>query len=319
MSTATQPIPATQASLPSSRHRITFMLANYGKLMKLRVTSLVVVTAWCGFFMGATKSGVSSLSFTLLHTLLGVGIVSGAAAALNQVMEREADGRMRRTRLRPLPDGRMSVLNASIFGITLLIGGSVYLAITTNLLTGYLAFATAAAYLLFYTPLKQLTSICTFVGAFPGAMPAVLGWTAMRGAIEWEAVALFAIVLLWQFPHFFAIAWMYSEDYENGGIRMLPVVEKDGRSTTREILLYSLSLIPVSLAPVVLGMTGAIYFTGALLLSSAYFWFGLRLRRLNLPPAAPQSKKTARQLLQASVLYLPLLFALMMLNAGYHS
>src|SRR5262249_30864448 len=142
------------------------------------------------------------------------------------------------------------------------------------------------------------------------------GWTAARGALEWEAVALFAIVLLWQFPHFLAIAWMYAEDYESGGIRMLPVVHKDGRATTREILLYSMSLIPVSAAPVALGMTGFVYLIGALVLSVAFFWVGWRLRRLKLPPAALESKKPARQLLQASIVYLPVLFALMMITAS---
>lgn len=316
MSATIQPI-ATQGAepvaLPSS------LLSKYAELMKLRVTTLVVATAWCGYFMGRMKSGVPSFSWTLLHTLLGIGIVAGGAATLNQVMERETDARMRRTQRRPLPSGRMGALHAAFFGLTLVAGGSIYLALATNVLTGYLAFATAAAYLLFYTPLKQITSICTFVGAFPGAMPPLLGWTAARGALEWEGLALFAIVLLWQFPHFLAIAWMYAEDYESGGIRMLPVVQKDGRSTTREILLYSMSLVPVSLAPVILGMTGTVYLVGALLLSTAFFWSGLRLWRLRLAPSAPESKKPARELLRASVIYLPLLFALLMITAAFHS
>ncbi len=318
MSATTQPI-ATQEAAPQVIAGKSSLLSNYAELMKLRVTSLVVATAWCGYFMGAMKSGTSSFSWTLLHTLLGIGIVAGGAATLNQVMERETDARMRRTERRPLPSGRMETLHAALFGFGLLVGGSIYLALTTNILTGYLAFATAAAYLLFYTPLKQITSICTFIGAFPGAMPPLLGWTAARGALEWEGLALFAIVLLWQFPHFLAIAWMYAEDYESGGIRMLPVVQKDGHSTTREILLYSVSLIPVSIAPVILGMTGSIYFAGAIVLSIAFFWVGLRLWRLKLPPSAPESKKPARQLLQASVIYLPLLFALMMITAALHS
>ena len=146
-------------------------------------------------------------------------------------------------------------------------------------------------------------------------MPATLGWIAVRGRLEWEALALFAIVFLWQFPHFFAIAWMYAEDYDSGGIRMLPVVEKDGRSTTREVLLYSASLVPVSMAPAILGMSGIPYLVGAFLLSCGYLWFGWRLRRLNLPPRNPTSKIPARQLLRASIIYLPALFALMMLTA----
>jgi protoheme IX farnesyltransferase len=318
MSAGTQPIAAQEAATREIAARDS-LLSKYAELMKLRVTSLVVATAWCGYFMGAMKSHTPSFSWTLLHTLLGIGSVAGGAAALNQVVERETDARMRRTQRRPLPSGRMQTWHAALFGLALVAGGSIYLALTANPLTGYLAFATAAAYLLFYTPLKQVTSICTFVGAFPGAMPPLLGWTAARGALEWEGLALFAIVLLWQFPHFLAIAWMYAEDYESGGIRMLPVVQKDGRSTTREILLYSLSLVPVSLAPVILGMTGAVYIAGAVLLSLAFFWFGVRLWRLRLTPAAPESKKPARQLLQASVIYLPLLFALLMITAALHS
>jgi len=316
MSSTSQPMPAAEQR--PALQPLRSALENYAQLMKLRVTMLVVASSWCGYFMAAMKSGSPWLTWKLAHTLLGIGIVSGGAAALNQVMERDADALMRRTQGRPLPAGRVSKLHASVFGFAILAGGSFYLALTTNPLTGYLAFATAAAYLLFYTPLKKITSLCTLVGAFPGAMPAALGWTAMRGWPEWEALALFAIVLLWQFPHFFSIAWLYAEDYENSGIRMLPVVEKDGRSTTREIMLYSITLIPVSLAPTVLGMAGLGYAAGALLLSAGYCWYGWQLRRLALPPVAPQSKKAARQLLRASVIYLPALFALMMAGAAWH-
>jgi protoheme IX farnesyltransferase len=313
MSTATQPV--MYQSSRASLLRLT--LENYLQLMKLRVTALVVATAWCGYFMGAMKSGVSSFSWGLLHALLGIGLVAGGAAALNQVLERNSDALMMRTQRRPLPSGQMSAIHGLVFGIVILLGGATYLAISTNLLTGYLALSTAAAYLLFYTPLKQLTSFCTFVGAFPGAMPALLGWTAARGKVEWEALALFAIMLLWQFPHFLAIAWLYAEDYKSGGIRMLPVVEKDGRSTTREILLYSATLIPVSTAPAILGMAGWEYAAGAVALSIAYFWYGLRLRHLRLAPTEAKSKPAARQLLKASVIYLPVLFALMMLNSAW--
>ena len=318
MSSAGQSLAPEQTSARAGIRPLSALLSNYAQLMKLRVTTLVVATAWCGYFMAALRSDVPSLSWKLLHTLLGVGIVSGGAAALNQVMEREADARMRRTQARPLPAGRMTTMQATLFGFATVAGGSVYLALTTNFLTGYLALATAAAYLLFYTPLKQVTSFCTFVGAFPGAMPAAVGWTALRGRLEWEALALFAIVLLWQFPHFLAIAWLYAEDYALGGICMLPAVEKDGRSTTREILLYSATLILVSVAPALLGMTGLLYALGAVVLSVFYFGYGLKLRRLNLPPAAPESKVAARRLLRASVIYLPLLFGLMMLSAAWH-
>ncbi|MGH9492844.1 MAG: heme o synthase [Terriglobales bacterium] len=309
MSAATQPL-SLSCSGPLRR------LLDYAELVKLRVTSLVMMTAWCGFYLAAARSGVTSLSWTLVHAVLGIGLVAGGTAALNQVMEREADGRMRRTNRRPLPAGRMGIRHAAAFGLLGMLGGVIYLAWATNPLTALLTLATSAAYLGVYTPLKKVSPICTFLGAFPGAMPGVLGWTAAGGALGWEALALFAIVFCWQFPHFFSIAWLYREDYEEAHIRMLPVVEPDGRSTVRRVLLYSLALIPVSLAPVFLNMAGWFYLAGALLLGGAYFWTGVRLARLRLPATSAQSKPRARQLLQASVFYLPLLFALMMLNAA---
>jgi protoheme IX farnesyltransferase len=309
MSAATQPLSLSRSG-PLGR------LLDYAQLVKLRVTSLVMMTAWCGFYLAAAKNGVTSLSWTLLHAVLGIGLVAGGTAAINQVIERETDGLMRRTNRRPLPARRMGVLHAAAFGVLTALSGIVYLAWAANPLTALLAVATAGAYLGIYTPLKKVSPICTFLGAFPGAMPGVLGWTAAGGALGWEALALFAIVFCWQFPHFFSIAWLYREDYEEARIRMLPVVEPDGRSTAREVVLYSLALIPVSLAPVFLHMAGRSYLVGALLLGVAFLWAGVRLAALRLPATSPHSKPRARQLLQASVLYLPLLFALMMLNAA---
>ena len=309
MSAATQPLSLSRSG-PLGR------LLDYAELVKLRVTSLVMMTAWCGFYLAAARSGVTSLSWTLLHAVLGIGLVAGGTAALNQVMERESDGLMRRTRRRPLPARRMGMLHAALFGVLGMLGGVVYLAWATNPLTALLALATSAAYLGIYTPLKKVSPICTFLGAFPGAMPGVLGWTAAGGTLGWEALALFAIVFCWQFPHFFSIAWLYREDYEEARIRMLPVVEPDGRSTARGVVIYSLALIPVSLAPVFLHMAGRVYLAGALLLGAAFLWAGVRLAALRLPATSAHSKPRARQLLQASVLYLPLLFALMMLNAA---
>src|SRR5437660_3205567 len=199
-------------------------------------------------------------------------------------MERETDGRMRRTAQRPLPAGRMSLLHATIAGAAMSIAGVLYLGWMLNPLTGWLSLATSCVYLAGYTPLKKVHPICTFVGAFPGAMPGVLGWTAARGRLEWGALVMFAIVFFWQFPHFFSIAWLYREDYENGGIRMLPVVEPDGKSTARQIMLYSLALIPISLLPTVLGMSGKIYFAGALLLGLGLFFVGVGLATFNLAP-----------------------------------
>ncbi len=307
MSTATQPL-----AIP--RNSIVTLARDYTELIKLRVTTLIVMTAWCGYYFGALKSGVSSLSWSLFHTLLGIALVSGGTAALNEVMEWDIDGRMRRTAQRPLPAGRMILLHAAIIGVLLTIGGALYLGLALNPLTGWLSLATAAIYLAAYTPLKKIHPICTFVGAFPGAMPGVLGWTAARGRLEWGALVMFAIVFFWQFPHFLSIAWLYREDYEDGGVRMLPVVEPDGRSTARQILLYSVGLIPISLLPTFLGMSGRIYLLGALLMGSALFYFGVRLATFKMAPNTARSKQRARHLLRATVFYLPLLFALMMLN-----
>ena len=309
MSSMTYPSPVQRAGVLA-------LLQDYAELFKARVTSLIVMTAWCGFYFGALKSGASSLSWGLLHALAGIGLVAGGTAAFNEVIEHEEDALMRRTERRPLPAKRMTLRHATVASILATCGGVVYLALTCNPLTGLLALATSAAYLGLYTPLKKVSPLCTFVGAFPGAMPGVLGWTAARGRLEWEALVLFAIVFFWQFPHFHSIAWLYREDYERAQIRMLPVVQADGRSTVRAILFYSLGLIPVSMAPVFLHMTGRIYFIAALLLGIGFLWTGLRLGRTGLAATSPHSKALARQVLIASVFYLPLLFAVMMLNAA---
>lgn len=309
MSTLTLPLSAF-------RTRASSLLRDYAELTKLRVTSLIVMTAWCGYFFGAHKSAVSWISWGLFHSLLGIGLVSSGTAALNEVMEFDVDAQMRRTAQRPIPAGRMSLLHATFVGLVAAIGGSIYLAIFTNPLTGLLTFLTAVVYLAAYTPLKRVSPICTFVGAFPGAMPGVLGWTAARGRLEWGTLVLFAILFVWQFPHFFSIAWLYREDYVRGGVRMLPVVEEDGRSTARRVLIYSLALIPISLLPAFMGMAGRIYLVGALALGLALLYFGVRLVFLNQPLASAPSKMRARHVLQATVIYLPLLFALMMVNAA---
>ena len=290
------------------------LLGDYLQLFKVRVTALIVMTAWAGFYMGAAKSGIASLTWTLLNALVGIGMTCAGSAALNEVVEYKIDALMRRTRNRPLPAGRMSLATGLTAGILATVLGPVYLALTTNVLTGVLAFSTAAIYLAFYTPLKRVSPISTFVGAFPGAMPPLLGWTAIRGKLEIEAVFLFLIVFFWQFPHFQAIAWMYREDYEAAGIKMLPVVDKAGHSVIRQMFTYCSTLISVSLVPTLLRMTGKIYLFGALALGLGFLWFVFRLAQAKLPTTSPDSRLFARQLLQASVIYLPLLFALMMLN-----
>jgi len=301
--------------LSAFRTRASSLLRDYAELTKLRVTTLIVMTAWCGYFFGAHKSGASWISWGLLHSLLGIGLVSSGTAALNEVMEYDVDAHMRRTALRPIPAGRMSLLHATLVGVIAAVGGSIYLAVFTNPLTGFLTFLTAVVYLAAYTPLKRISPICTFVGAFPGAMPGVLGWTAARGRLEWGTLVLFAILFVWQFPHFFSIAWLYREDYAKGGVRMLPVVESDGRSTARRILVYSVALIPISLLPTFIGMAGRVYLAGAIALGFALLYFGMRLAFLDQPLATAPSKMRARHVLQATVIYLPLLFSLMMVNS----
>lgn len=308
MSSATQPLGLGRAGS-------TTLARDYAELLKLRVTALIMMTAWCGYYFGALRSGVSSLSWTLLHTVLGIGIMSAGTAAMNEVMERKLDARMRRTAMRPLVTGSLSVRHGVIAASLLLLAGSVYLWLACNWLTSALTILTSLVYLLAYTPLKTVGPICTFIGAFPGAMPGVLGWTAIRGHVEWEALVLFGILFFWQFPHFHSIALLYREDYERAGIRMLPVVEADGRSTANAIMLYGASLIPMSFAPALIGMSGKIYLVGAAVLGLGLFYFCARIWREQLPGRSPHAKKLARQLLQATVIYLPLLFAFMMTNS----
>ena len=291
------------------------LLRDYAELTKARITTLIVLTAWCGYFFGARRLGVPSWSLGLFHALLGVALVSSGTAALNEVLESKVDARMRRTATRPVPSGRMSRTHAAIVGLALTLGGSAYLAVYANLLTGLLVFLTALVYLAAYTPLKQVSPVCTFVGAFPGAMPVVLGWTAVRGKLEVETLILFAIMFVWQFPHFLSIAWLYREDYAQGDIRMLPVVEPDGKSTVWRILAYS-GVIPVSIMPVALGMAGRVYLVGAILMGAALFRVSMGIAHPQLPATAPASKPQARRLLRATIIYLPVLFALMMANSG---
>jgi protoheme IX farnesyltransferase len=292
------------------------LLRDYAELTKLRVTSMIVLTAWTGFYFAAFRSGVSSFTWTLFHALIGIGLVSGGTAGFNEVIECDTDAHMRRTATRPLPAKRMGLTHASIVCSALIIGGATYLWLATNALTALLTLATSVFYLGVYTPLKRVSPICTFMGAFSGAMPPILGWTALRGRIDFGAIVLFGILFFWQFPHFYSIAWLYREDYESAAIRMLPVVHSDGRSTAREIMIYSGLLVPISLLPTYIGLAGRIYLVGAFLLSSALFYYALRLALCDLPADSPRSKAPARHLLRATVIYLPLLFLLMMLNVA---
>jgi len=290
-------------------------LRDYSELVKLRVTSLIVMTAGCGYYLASRQSGFPVLGVGLVHALLGIGLVSSGTAALNEVIERDTDRLMTRTARRPMPAGRMSALLGAVVGVALAVAGSLYLTLLTNVLTGLLTLLTSVAYLAVYTPLKRVSVWCTFVGAFPGAMPGVLGWTAASGKLGFGPAVLFAILFLWQFPHFFSIAWLYREDYAQGGIRTLPVVEPTGRATARRILAYSLFLIPVSTLPAFMGMTGRLYLGSAVVLGVLLFCVGFRLALLKRPIASGISKMRARQLLQATIVYLPVLFVIMMMNS----
>jgi protoheme IX farnesyltransferase len=276
----------------------------YLELTKPRITFLIVLTSAAGFCLGA-RAPFDYLS--LAHALVGIALLSSGIATLNQFMERDLDALMRRTAMRPLPSGKLSPFEAFVFGLGLTLAAEIYLALLVNPLTAVLGLCVVAGYLFLYTPLKTRTSLSTMVGAFPGAMPPLMGWTAARGEMGLEAWVLFGILFLWQFPHFLAIAWMYREDYARAGICMLPVIEPEGRITGRQIIFYTAALLPVSLLPTLLGISGGVYFFGALLLGLLFLYSSVRA-------ALSKSRQQARRLLLASVIYLPLLFGLMVLN-----
>jgi len=254
-----------------------------------------------GFYLGWR----GPMNFMLMfHTLAGTLLVASGTATLNQWIERRSDGHMRRTANRPLPSGRLSSAEAMWFGVVLAATGGLYLALAVNILASGLALLTLASYLLLYTPLKRKTPYCTLVGAFPGAMPPLIGWAAARGNLNLEAWILYAILFIWQFPHFLAIAWMYREDYARAGLLMLPADDPQGRRAARQILVTSLALLPISLLPAWLGEMGMIYFFGALGL-------GLIMLYCGASAAQVRSNALARRLLMASVFYLPLVFGFM--------
>jgi len=285
------------------------------ELFKVKVVALVLVTGWGGFYLGSMQSGISTMQRGLLNALLGIGLVSAGAGALNEALERRIDARMKRTADRPMAAGRFSLAQGIVAGLGALALGAVWLALTTNLLTVALALLTAFGYVAIYTPLKRFTSLATFIGAFPGAMGPLLGWTAARGRIEWPAIALFAILFVWQFPHFMAIAWLYRDDYAKAGIRMLPVVQPSGRLTVAEALFFAMLMIPVSLTPWRLGIASSAYAVLAAALGLIYLAYTVRFARILRVKTETESRMLARDLLKVSVLYLPLLFTTLMLCA----
>ena len=283
--------------VPTAPSRATDMVA----LAKPRLNLLVVVSAVAGYVMA---NGDTHDLWRLLCLIVGTGLVAGGASAFNQILERGPDALMQRTRLRPMPDGRLNTRDAWLFGLVLTSAGLGILALGANLLSAVVALLTMASYVVVYTPLKRHSSFSTVIGAIPGALPPVIGWTAALDELSQGAWVLFGIVFLWQLPHFLAIAWIYREDYARAGFPMLPVLEPDGRSTGRQAVIYSLALLPLSLAPTLVGMAGPIYFAGALVLTLLFVALAFKFNRTRSIP-------DARRLFFGSIIYLPLLWMLM--------
>jgi protoheme IX farnesyltransferase len=275
--------------------------SDFVELTKPRIVVLVMLTAAAGFWMAAPPL---SRTLTLFHVLLGTVLVAAGTNALNQIWERDVDALMRRTRLRPMPAGRLNVAAASLFAWVCGVGGVIYLGAFVNTLTAALAAATLVSYVFLYTPLKRRTTVATLIGAVPGALPIVGGWTAATGSVSPEMWVLFWILFLWQMPHFLALGWMYRDDYARAGLSMVSVNDPDGRGTFMYSTLYAAALLPVSLAPTLLGMTGSVYFIGATALS---VWFLMA----SVAAARSATAANARRLFQASLAYLPVLLILM--------
>lgn len=278
--------------------------SDYLELTKPRITFLVTLTALVGFV--AASPGVVS-GPDLVAALLGTALVAGGASVFNMILERDTDARMRRTQSRPIPSGRLRPLEAGVFGAALTLAGLAELLWLSHPLAAGVAFATWASYVFIYTPLKRVTSLSTLVGAVPGALPPVIGWAAARGTLDPGAFVLFAILFLWQIPHFLAIAWIYRDDYERGGLPMLPVLDREGRVTGRQAVANTLALLLVSLGPVAAGMAGRVYLVGAVVL-------GLGATAVALRAAVLRTQAAARGLFLASVLYLTGICALLLLN-----
>ena len=284
-------------ALPAVRSRASDFVA----LAKPRLNVLVVASSLAGYVMGG---GDMSNAMRVVLTVVGTALVAGGASAFNQVMEREPDGLMRRTRLRPVPDGRLQPAESLVFATVLSVAGLLLLAAGVNASSAGVALVTLLTYALIYTPLKRRSSFATVVGAIPGALPPVIGWAAARGGLSEGGWVLFAIVFLWQMPHFLAIAWIYREDYARAGFPLLPVIEPDGKSTARQAVFYCAALLPVSLAPTLVGMASTAYFVGALVLGVMFMAVTLKFARTRALP-------DARRLFFSSIIYLPLLWVLM--------
>jgi heme o synthase len=283
------------------------VLLDYWELTKPEINLLIGITAAAGFWIGSPAVSPHFPWMPFLHTLLGTVFVASGAATLNQLMELQYDAQMRRTARRPLASGRIAPSHALWFGVLSSVCGVVYLAISTNALASLLAALTLLSYLFLYTPLKRIAPLCTLVGAVPGAAPPLIGWAAACGHLDAAAWVLFAIVFLWQFPHFMSIAWMYREDYGRAGYLVLPASELRDRFVAWQCLLPALGLFVVAIVPALRGQSGVVYFAGALVLGGVFLYYSARF-------ALQRSVASARQLLFASILYLPVLFALLALD-----
>lgn len=298
-------IRADAAPVPlGAGRRLGTMVGDYVALTKPRLNLLVVATSAAGYYLGAT--GAPTLR-DMLPAVCGTALVAAGSAALNQVLERDTDALMRRTRQRPLPDGRIAPDEGRLFGLILSALGVLVLALAANALAALLAVVTLVVYVVIYTPLKRRSDISTLVGAIPGALPPLIGWAAGRGSLSAGGWALFGIVFLWQIPHFMAIAWLYRDDYGRAGFPMLPVTDPGGRSAGRQALLYACALLPASLVPTVLGVSGSIYFWVALVL-------GIVMVGLSWRFATIRNERSAYALFIGSIVYLPLIWAAMILN-----
>jgi protoheme IX farnesyltransferase len=295
-----EPLPT--AAIPADRTRL---VADFVALTKPRVNLLVLVTTVIGFHLG-NRGGSTDLAL-LLNTVVGTFLVASGAAAFNQVLERDVDARMHRTMMRPLPDRRINLFDATLFAAILSGIGVLQLALGANGLAATVAAITLVSYVLVYTPLKRVTSLATVIGAVPGALPPLIGWAAAHGSVTLEAWVLFAIVFFWQMPHVLAVSWVYRDDYERGGIRVLPVEDPAGRSTAFQIVNYSAALVPVSLMPTIFGLAGRVYFAGAIILSVGLLMLAIRF-------AQDHTTLRAKQLFLASLAYLPVLWVLMLAN-----
>ena len=305
--TITLPDDTDAANQPSKQAALAPSVADFIELVKPRLVVMILITTAAGFYLGAQQA-VDWLR--CLHTLVGAGLTAAGVLGLNQYLERDVDAQMKRTQDRPLPGGRMSPITALLVGAVLTGSGMLYLTISVNMLSGFVISLIVVSYLFLYTPLKRKTSLCTLIGAVPGALPPVVGWVAARGTLTGEAWVLFTILFLWQIPHSLAIAYIYREDYAKAGFRLLPVIHPDGTSTCRQIVINCVALLGIGLLPTLYNIAGTVYFFTALLSGVVFLSVGIYLART-------RSVKAARYLLYASLVYLPLVYITMALDKTF--